>query len=295
MCEFFSFNTIQGKVFYFKPKDIKEIRKQNNPKGLNFNSHTSIAEYYKFNEDKSNKYEYNPFTQEFKVDQINTKDDSKFARQWVKKLFKFKTRKQFLTFCRNYFYKIDYKQIEEDLKNVPTKNDAIKLLKIIENIDWFKPQTPNKQEIKRKVKTVITAFNLNFGFEFELHKLNNKEDWDSARDSAWASAWDSAWDSAWASARDSAWASARDSARDSAWDSAWASAWASAWDSARASARDSARASGLEVVKDLMKQKGYNKNPFRELLRLWEMGLYPVGILKDKKFHIYYVPRRRSK
>jgi len=49
------------------------------------------------------------------------------------------------------------------------------------------------------------------------------------------------------------------------------------------------------VVKDLMKKKGYEKNPFKELLDLWKMGLYPVGILKDKKFHIYYVPLKRTK
>jgi hypothetical protein len=43
-----------------------------------------------------------------------------------------------------------------------------------------------------------------------------------------------------------------------------------------------------------MKAKGYDKNPFNELLDLWRMGLYPVGILKDKKFHIYYVPLKKE-
>ena len=77
----------------------------------------------------------------------------------------------------------------------------------------------------------------------------------------------------------SAWTSTRASAWDSAWDSAWASARASAW----------------EVVDDLMKKKGYKENPYKLLMDLWEMGLYPIGVLKDKKFHIYYVPLKKAK
>lgn len=42
-----------------------------------------------------------------------------------------------------------------------------------------------------------------------------------------------------------------------------------------------------------MKKKGYDENPYKLLLELWEMGLYPVGVLKDKKFHIYYVPLKK--
>ena len=45
-------------------------------------------------------------------------------------------------------------------------------------------------------------------------------------------------------------------------------------------------------ITNLGAQKGYDKNPFAELLDLWELGLYPVGVLKDKKFHIYYVSKK---
>ena len=188
--------------------------------------------------------------------------------------------------------KIDFRKVSADLGDIPTKKDVIKMLKRVEAIEWFKPQKKiNVSSIKLKVNAIMKAFNLDLKVEVEFHKLDS----DSAWASAWASAWDSAWASAWASAR----ASARASAWASAWDSARASARDSAWASARASARDSAwasaRASEFEVVKDLMKKKGYKTNPFEKNLKLWEMGLYPVGILKDKKFHIYYVPYKKVK
>lgn len=70
MCEFFSFNSDgNGNFYYFKPSDIKKIRKEGNKKNYNFNSHTSIADYYGFTpeqEDKQNKYEFNPYSKEFK-------------------------------------------------------------------------------------------------------------------------------------------------------------------------------------------------------------------------------------
>ena len=269
MCEFFSFcSDGRGKFFYFKPTDIKKIRKEGNKEQYDFNSHASVAAFNKLNEDKLNKYEYNPFKEEFKIDHINAyRSDEKSAEKWVKELFKFKTKKQFLTFCKNYFYKIDYKQVSKMLGKIPTKKDVIKMLKRVESIDWFKPQkAPDKKSLKIKINSVVKAFGMDIKVELEINKL------DSA--------------SAWASARASAW--------DSAWDSAWASAWDSALCSARASARDSARASAFETVKDLMKKKGYKKNPFAELLKLWEAGLYPCGII-DGKFVIYYVPIRKGR
>ena len=156
-------------------------------------------------------------------------------------------------------FRINYKKLSEDLGDIPTKNDVIKLCRYIESIKWFKPQKePNKKLLSIKVNSVLKAFKLDFSCELEFHKLEKNSDWASARDSAWDSAWASAWASAW----------------DSAWDSAWAST--------------------FEVVKDLMKIKGYDKNPFKELLKIWAMGLYPVGLLKDKKFHIYYVPLEKK-
>ena len=52
MCEFFSFcSDGKGTFFYFEPKDIKKLDKESNPKNYNYNSHASICEFYKINEE----------------------------------------------------------------------------------------------------------------------------------------------------------------------------------------------------------------------------------------------------
>ena len=78
MCKFFSLvSDGNGKIMYFD----WEIRKKILAKELNYqhDSHTSIADYFGYKaekEDTLNKYEYNPLTKEFKIDQLNTVDDS---------------------------------------------------------------------------------------------------------------------------------------------------------------------------------------------------------------------------
>ncbi len=46
-----------------------------------FDSHTSIADYWKVREDKTNKYEFNPLTKKFIVDQINNVDDRTLVQE----------------------------------------------------------------------------------------------------------------------------------------------------------------------------------------------------------------------
>jgi len=185
-------------------------------------------------------------------------------------------------------------------KELPKKvqkkvNDFIDNLK---NVKWFKPSPDlKKTDVDKQIKFTLKCFGVEADIEYR--KLEKKVDWDSA----WASAWASALDSARASARDSAGASAWDSALDSAGASAWDSALDSAWDSALDSALDSARASALDsagvsawdsagasqeilLEDDELFKKKYPNGAFRQLFKLWEMGLYPVGVL-DKKFVIY--------
>ena len=67
MCKFFSLiSDGEGNVYYFDHKIRKEIISDKS-KYDETDSHTSIAEYFKRNEDNSNKYEYNPLTEEFTV------------------------------------------------------------------------------------------------------------------------------------------------------------------------------------------------------------------------------------
>ena len=51
--------------------------------------HTSIADFYGFKgkkEDKLNKYEYNPLTRDFKIDQMNTVDDKCLIEEFCREL-----------------------------------------------------------------------------------------------------------------------------------------------------------------------------------------------------------------
>lgn len=88
MCNFFSFITepehYPGKKFCFDWEYRKEHLKDE------CDSHASLAEYFHLHEDKCNKYEYNPLTGLFTIDQINSStDDSLQVEEWVKRL-KFK-------------------------------------------------------------------------------------------------------------------------------------------------------------------------------------------------------------
>jgi hypothetical protein len=89
MCKFFSLvSNGDGKALYFDAK----IRQQIKDKKLSYepDSHTSIADYFGFKavkEDKLNKYEYNPITKVFTIDQKNNpKDDSEDIKKFCNKL-----------------------------------------------------------------------------------------------------------------------------------------------------------------------------------------------------------------
>ena len=88
MCQFFSFVTNgRGKYMYMD----WPLRQKCLSGELDYDpdSHTSIADLHGFKgakEDKLNKYEFNPLTGKFRVDQLNTRDDSAAAEKWVRKL-----------------------------------------------------------------------------------------------------------------------------------------------------------------------------------------------------------------
>ena len=87
MCNFFScISDGHGSIRYFGAKEITEIEEQGNPKNYEFDSHSSICNYFEINEDKWNKYEYNPFTKKFEVDTLNNKNDSAHVEKQVRNL-----------------------------------------------------------------------------------------------------------------------------------------------------------------------------------------------------------------
>ena len=89
MCEFFSIvSKGDGEPIYCD----WNIRKQVLEGKIHMespDSHTSIATHFGYKgekEDSLNKYEYNPLTKVFTVDQINTTDDKCLIEEWVRKL-----------------------------------------------------------------------------------------------------------------------------------------------------------------------------------------------------------------
>jgi hypothetical protein len=86
MCQFFSFVTDPvnhpAEYYHFD----WEYRKANlDDDGVD--SHSHICAHFALNEDKCNKYEFNPLTKKFEIDMINSeRDDSVAAEKWVKRL-----------------------------------------------------------------------------------------------------------------------------------------------------------------------------------------------------------------
>ena len=103
MSQFFSCNSNgKGKVIFFTIEDIVKEMAQGNPKNYDWNSHTSIADYFGIKsaeEDKWNKWEYNPYKKELTIDRLNTTDDNKKVKQVLEEYFKNKN----LDYLRNLY------------------------------------------------------------------------------------------------------------------------------------------------------------------------------------------------
>ena len=93
MCEFFSFcSDNEGKPLFFNAEQRKRILENIGEfENLYYrpDSHTSIAHYYGYlgeKEDLLGKYEYNPITKQFTVDDVGKRNHSKKMERWVKNL-----------------------------------------------------------------------------------------------------------------------------------------------------------------------------------------------------------------
>ena len=157
MCNFFSCNSNGcGDLIYFD----WELRKKvltGEIKNYNPDSHTSIADYFKYQgelEDTLNKYEYNPLTRKFTIDQLNTIDDSKIVKEKLDNM--------------------DWKTIVEPLIIKP----------IINPFDIASPEiTPEIIELIKKWASVGASFGDSV----------DDSVWDSVWASAWASVGASVW------------------------------------------------------------------------------------------------------
>ena len=132
----------------------------------------------------------------------------------------------------------------------------------IKAIKWFQPATTlKKEDIEKHVNITLKAFGVEAGIEYR--QLKKPEDWDAAwgvaRDVARDVARGAAWDAARGVARDVA----RDVARGAAWDAAWGA--------------DDLLVSDLQGYKEK-----YPNGSFLNLIPLYEMGLWPIGVVDGK-------------
>ena len=198
MCKFFSIiSDGNGKPYYFDSKIRKEII--DGKLQYETDSHSSIADYFGFKgekEDVLNKYEFNPLTKVFKIDQLNTTNDSEIIKD----------------FCMS----LDFKTI------VPELN----IKKIIHPFEDIKTKKVTKKDIELlkkwdSVRASVWAF-VRASVGDSVRASVGASVWDSVRDSVWGSVGASVRDSVRGSVMDSVWASVGDSVRDSVWASVWA-------------------------------------------------------------------------
>jgi hypothetical protein len=162
-------------------------------------------------------------------------------------------------------------------------------LERVKAIKWFKPEKLERTKVDSAISASLKAFGVEATIEYR--RLSTTEDWDAAWGAAWGAARDAARDAAWDAAWGAAWDAARGAARVAAWGAAWDAARDAAWDAARGAARDAAWGAAdllAALTPDGKYKKQYPDGNFLKLVDLWEMGLYPVGVVRGK--FLCYVP-----
>jgi len=201
-----------------------------------------------------------------------------------------------------------HKYGQELPKDIEDKLDAY--IERIKNIKWFTISKDYSQaKATKQIKLALKCFVVKAEIEYKSLKTENDWDaaWDAARGASWGaaggaargSAWVAAGGAAWGAAYDAARDAARGAARDAAYNAAWGAAWDAAYDAAGGASWGAARGAAwgaswgaAEInVSDLPEfNKKYPQGAFLQLIPLWEMGLYPCGVV-DGKF-ICYVPTK---
>ena len=160
MCNFFSFVTDPvnhpAEYYYFDWEYRKEYLEADDA-----DSHSHICKEFNLREDVCNKFEFNPLTKKFVIDQINSeKDDSETSEKWANRL--------------------DFKTIVEPLIVKPIVN-PLELPKVEkptdEQIGWLKEWISVRDSVRASVRDSVG---------------------NSVGNSVWASVWASVRDSVWA-------------------------------------------------------------------------------------------------
>ena len=269
MCKFFSFISDGSGKFYYFNDDQRKLILKNELKSNGWivtepDSHSSIARFYFRNgvEDSMNKYEFNPITRSFVIDQINTKDDSVLARDFVMNLD-----------FRSIVAELNIVKIENPLEadGVYVDNYHILLLQ-----KWSSVRDSVRASVGDSVWGSVWC-----SVRDSVRASVGDSVMDSVRDSVGGSVWFSVGDSVWFSVMDSAVASVMDSAVASVRDSVWASVRDSVW----------ALVSSFFIIENNNWKycDGINfegcENPFQSCIDLWSLGLVPSFDGKKWRLH----------
>ena len=152
MCQFFSFVSDGNGKYFYSDWDARREYRSGKKTGL-ADSHTSIAHYAGYSgaaEDKLNKYEYNPITKCFRVDQINAKNDQGAAKD----------------FCEA----LDFSTIVPALRIKPITN----------------PLKLNRKRVTKKDVALLKKWD---SVRDSVRASVRASVWDSVRASVWASVW----------------------------------------------------------------------------------------------------------
>jgi len=184
MCKFFSFVTDPinhpAEYYYFDWEYRKAHMEEDGA-----DSHSHICARFKLDEDVCNKYEYNPLTKAFTVDQINSnRDDSEAAEKWANRQ--------------------DFKTIVEPLIIKPIVNPfELPVVERVtdEQIDWLKSWDPVWNSVRNSAGNSVRN---------SVGNSVRNSVWDAVGDVVWASVWEvvwaSVWDVDWDAVRVSVWA-----------------------------------------------------------------------------------------
>ena len=160
MSKFFSLiSDGNGEVKYFNAEQRQAFKEEHiSYKNVeSCDSHSSISSFYGYigeKADKINKYEYNPLTKEFVVDQINTVDDKCLVEKYCKKL-NFKT----------IVPELNIKKIINPLKDIKAKKITKTELKLV--LEWDSVWNSVWNSVRDSMWAYISSFfNIRFKFDF---------------------------------------------------------------------------------------------------------------------------------
>lgn len=158
-------------------------------------------------------------------------------------------------------------------------------IQALRKISWLIPNEElTSEDIEKQAKKVIKAFGSKG--KVKIIPVKSREVWNEAISCEFKKSWLKAWDTRYEEiineiksrdldeAREVVWHVAKTSAWEAAILNPWLATWTSAWVAGLAS---------LEVLID-------KKGAFTEFLELYKMGVFPVGIEKESKEFLVYVP-----